>query len=47
MIFQNKSGKIAEIAIRDIIHNKKINNKTALANPECLKEYKNIKELTI
>jgi len=25
---------------------KKINNETALANPECLDEYKNIKELS-
>ena len=32
---------------RDIIHNKPINNITALANPECLEEYKNIKELSV
>ena len=42
---RTKSGKIAELAVRDIIHNKEINNITALANPECLDEYKNIKEL--
>ena len=42
---RTKSGKIAELAVRDLIHNKKINNQTALANPECLDEYKNIKEL--
>ncbi len=42
---RTKSGKIAELAVRDLIHNKPINNITALANPECLKEYKNIKEL--
>jgi len=43
---RTKSGKIAELAVRDLVHNKKINNETALANPECLDEYKNIKELT-
>ena len=42
---RTKSGKIAELAVRDLIHNKAINNITALANPECLEEYKNIKEL--
>ena len=42
---RTKSGKIAELAVRDIIHNKKINNITALANPECLEEYKSINEL--
>ena len=42
---RTKSGKIAELAVRDIIHNKQINNITALANPECLEEYKSINEL--
>ena len=42
---RTKSGKIAELAVRDLIHGKPINNITALANPECLNEYKNIKEL--
>ncbi len=42
---RTKSGKIAELAVRDLIHNRQINNTTALANPQCLKEYKNIKEL--
>ncbi|MDA9882506.1 acetoacetate--CoA ligase, partial [Alphaproteobacteria bacterium] len=32
---RTKSGKIAELAVRDLIHNKQINNQTALANPEC------------
>jgi acetoacetyl-CoA synthetase len=42
---RTKSGKIAELAVRDLIHNKQINNQTALANPECLDEYKNIENL--
>ncbi len=44
---RTKSGKIAELAVRDLIHKKKINNETALANPECLEEYKNIEELNV
>jgi len=43
---RTKSGKISELAVRDLIHNKQINNQTALANPECLVEFKNIKELS-
>ena len=44
---RTKSGKIAELAVRDLIHKKKINNETALANPECLEEFKNIEELKV
>ena len=33
--------------IKSRIHKKKINNETALANPECLEEYKNIEELKV
>ncbi|MDA9657529.1 acetoacetate--CoA ligase [Alphaproteobacteria bacterium] len=44
---RTKSGKIAELAVRDLIHNKSINNENALVNPECLEEYKNIKELSV
>ena len=43
---RTKSGKIAELAVRDIIHNRKINNQTALANPECLNYFKKIEELS-
>lgn len=42
---RTKSGKIAEIAVRDTIHGKAIKNGEALANPEILEAYKNIKEL--
>ena len=44
---RTKSGKIAELAVRDLIHNKEIYNETALANPECLNQFKNIKELSV
>lgn len=43
---RTKSGKITELAVRDIIHDRPIKNKTALANPEALEFYKNLKELT-
>ncbi len=42
---RTKSGKIAELAVRDLIHNRNIKNETALANPECLEFFKNIPTL--
>ena len=36
------SGKISELAVRDIIHNKELKNIEALTNPEILDIYKNI-----
>jgi acetoacetyl-CoA synthetase len=42
---RTRSGKISEIAVRDVIHGRKIKNTTALANVECLDEYKNLSEL--
>jgi acetoacetyl-CoA synthetase len=42
---RTKSGKIVELAVRDIIHGKVIANLSALANPEILDYYKDIKEL--
>lgn len=42
---RTKSGKIAEIAVRDTIHRKNIQNGEALINPEILEAYKNIAEL--
>ena len=33
---RTKSGKITEIAVRDIVHGRKIKNREALANPEAL-----------
>ncbi len=42
---RTRSGKIAEITVRDIINGMKVKNLEALANPECLSEYENIEEL--
>jgi len=43
---RTKSGKITEIAVRDIVHGRDIKNKEALANPEALDFYRDRPELT-
>jgi len=42
---RTKNGKIVELAVKNIIEGNKIKNVQALANPEVLDDYKNIKEL--
>ena len=42
---RTKNGKIVELAVKNIIEGNEIKNKEALANPEVLEQYKNIKEL--
>ena len=42
---RTKSGKITELAVRDIIHGRKVKNQAALANPEALDLYKDIEIL--
>ena len=42
---KTRSGKIAELTIRDIINGVSAKNIDALANPECLKEYQHIAEI--
>jgi acetoacetyl-CoA synthetase len=42
---RTKNGKIVELAVKDVIEGNKIKNIQALANPEILKEFKDIKEL--
>ena len=44
---RTKSGKIAELAVRDLIHGRLIKNESALANPECLKIYTNLTGLDL
>ena len=41
------SGKIVELAVRNIVHGKAVKNIDALANPEALEYFKDIKELSI
>jgi acetoacetyl-CoA synthetase len=38
------SGKITELAIRDVIHGKPVNNVEALANPQSLDEFRRLRE---
>jgi len=42
---RTKNGKIAELAVKNIIEGNQIKNREALANPNILEEYKNFKEL--
>jgi len=39
------SGKIVELAVRNVIHGLKVKNTDALANPEVLSLYKDLPEL--
>ena len=39
------SGKITELAVRDVVHGREVKNKDALANPEALDLYKDLAEL--
>ncbi len=39
------SGKIAELAVRDVVHGRTVKNTSALANPEALAHFADIEEL--
>lgn len=42
---RTKSGKITELAVREVVHGREVKNKEALANPEALVLYQGIAEL--
>jgi acetoacetyl-CoA synthetase len=42
---RTKSGKIVELAVRDVIHGREVRNREALANPEALDLYRDRPEL--
>jgi len=42
---RTRSGKITELAVRDVVHGRAIKNQEALANPEALDQYKDLPEL--
>ena len=42
---RTKSGKITELAVRDVVAGRPVKNKEALANPEALELYRNLAEL--
>jgi acetoacetyl-CoA synthetase len=44
---RTKSGKITELAVRDVLHGHEVKNKEALANPEALDLYRDIPELRV
>ncbi|RWM05668.1 MAG: acetoacetate--CoA ligase [Mesorhizobium sp.] len=42
---RTKSGKITELAVRDVVHGRAVKNKEALANPEALELFRNLPQL--
>ncbi|WP_378944133.1 acetoacetate--CoA ligase [Mesorhizobium sp. ANAO-SY3R2] len=44
---RTKSGKITELAVRDIVHGRTVKNREALANPEALELYRDIPALNV
>jgi acetoacetyl-CoA synthetase len=43
---RTKSGKITELAVREIVHGREVKNQEALANPEALALFRNLAALT-
>ena len=44
---RTRSGKIVELAVRDVVHGRPVRNKEALANAEALKLYEGLAELRV
>ena len=42
---RTKSGKIVELAVRDVVHGRAVKNKEALSNPEALELYAGVPDL--
>lgn len=42
---RTKSGKITELAVRDVVHGRSVKNQEALVNPEALELYRDIAQL--
>jgi acetoacetyl-CoA synthetase len=42
---RTKSGKITELAVRDIVHGREVKNREALANPQALELFRNLEKL--
>ena len=42
---RTKSGKIVELAVREVVHGRPVKNKEALANPEALENFSDRPEL--
>ncbi|MCX5495941.1 acetoacetate--CoA ligase [Kaistia dalseonensis] len=44
---RTKSGKIVELAVREVVHGRPVKNQEALANPEALALFKDLPELAV
>ncbi|MBX9630171.1 MAG: acetoacetate--CoA ligase [Burkholderiales bacterium] len=44
---RTKSGKIVELAVRNVVHGRPVKNREALANPEALELYRDLPELAV
>ncbi len=44
---RTKSGKIVELAVREVIHNRPVKNTEALANPEALEHFRGLQDLKV
>ena len=42
---RTKSGKITELAVRDVVHGREVKNKEALANPQALELFRDLETL--
>ena len=42
---RTKSGKIVELAVRNVVHGRAVRNREALANPEALELFRDLAEL--
>jgi acetoacetyl-CoA synthetase len=42
---RTRSGKIVEIAVRDVVHGRPVRKREALANPEALELFRDLPEL--
>jgi acetoacetyl-CoA synthetase len=42
---RTKSGKIVELAVRDVVHGRDVKNQEALANPDALEQFRSRAEL--
>ena len=42
---RTRSGKISELAVRDVVHGREVKNVEALANPESLEQFRGLPEL--
>ena len=44
---RTKSGKLVELAVRDVVHGREVRNREALANPEALEQFRDRPELAL